>query len=128
MTELQGFCSCTDIRKRANSAIAQGSESSYPRVFSLNFQEFSFILYFLMDVFPVMFYHQLEPVGPCFEEDYENFLSDFVENVSDRALSALTVRDVVLGEFSFDITKQEEVIWCEVRAVSLALYPLYLFA
>jgi hypothetical protein len=44
-----------------------GSKSSYPRVFSPNFQTFSFILHWLMEIFPFVFYHPLEPVDPCFE-------------------------------------------------------------
>jgi hypothetical protein len=38
--------------------------------------------------------------------------------------SALPVGDVILGEFSLDGTKQEEVIWREVRAVNRVRYPL----
>jgi hypothetical protein len=34
-----------------------------------------------MEVFPFMFYHPFEPVGPYFEDNYASFLSDFVENV-----------------------------------------------
>jgi hypothetical protein len=51
--------------------------------FSLNFQAF-FILHFLMEVFPFVFYHPLKPVDSCFEVSYEGFLSDSVENVGDR--------------------------------------------
>jgi hypothetical protein len=63
----------------------EGSKSSYPRFFSLNFQAFSFILQFLMEVFPFVPSHPLGPVDPCFEDISEGFLSDFVENVGDRA-------------------------------------------
>jgi hypothetical protein len=101
-------------------------KSSCPRVFSLNFQASSFILHLLMEVFPFMVYHPLEPVNPCFEDRYTGFSSDVVENVSDRAFQALLVRDVVFDEFSLDITK-EEVTWCEVRAVSRARYQLDFF-
>jgi hypothetical protein len=81
-----------------------------------------------MDIFPVMPYHPLEPVDPCFEDGYESFLSYFVENGDDRVFSALTVKDVVFGEFLLVTTKGEEVTWCEVRVVGRALYPLDLFA
>jgi hypothetical protein len=60
-----------------------------------------------MEAFPFVFSHPLEPVHPCFEYSYEDFLSDFVENPSCEVIS---VRDVVFGEFSLDITKEEEVI------------------
>jgi hypothetical protein len=61
------------------------SKSSCPRVCSLNFQAFSFALHLLMEVFAFVFYHPLEPVDPCFEDSREGFLSNFVENVGDRA-------------------------------------------
>jgi hypothetical protein len=51
--------------------------------FPLNFQALSFILHLLMEVPPFVFYHPLEPVDPCFEDNHEGFLSDFVENVDD---------------------------------------------
>jgi hypothetical protein len=54
-------------------------------VFSLDLQEFSFILHLPMEVFPFVFCHPLDPVDPCFEDSDEDFLSDFVENVGDRA-------------------------------------------
>jgi hypothetical protein len=77
-----------------------------------------------MEVFPFVFYHQLEPVDRCFEDSYEGLLSDFVENVGDRPFYAPQVREAVFGEFSIGIAKEEEVIWCEVGAVSPARYPL----
>jgi hypothetical protein len=61
------------------------SKRLYHRVFSLNFQVFSFIFHLLMEVCSFVFYHSLEPVDPCFEDSHEGFLSDFVENVGDRA-------------------------------------------
>jgi hypothetical protein len=79
-------------------------------------------------VFSFVDYHPLEPVDPCFEDGDEGFLSDFPENVSDHAFSALSVRDMVFVEFSLDITKEEEVTWCEGRAVSRVRYPLDHFA
>jgi hypothetical protein len=39
-------------------------------VFSLNFQTFSFVLHLLMEVFPFVFYHPLEPVDPYFVQLY----------------------------------------------------------
>jgi hypothetical protein len=54
-------------------------------VFSLCFQAFSFILHLLLEVFPFLFYHALEIVDLCFEDSYEGFVSDLVENVGDRA-------------------------------------------
>jgi hypothetical protein len=80
-----------------------------------------------MEVFPFVFYHPLAPGDPCFEDSCEGFLSDFVENVGDHAFEALPVRDVVFSEFSFAITKEEEITWWEVRAVSRVRYPLDLF-
>jgi hypothetical protein len=80
-----------------------------------------------MEVFPFMFYHPLERVNPCFEDRYTGFLSDVVENVSDRAFQVLLVRDVVFGEFSLDTTK-EEVTWCDVPIVNRVRYPLDRFA
>jgi hypothetical protein len=32
-----------------------------------------------------VFHHPLEPVDPYFEDSHEGFLSDFVEDVGDRA-------------------------------------------
>jgi hypothetical protein len=52
-----------------------------------------------MEIFPFVFYHPLESVDLCFEDSYQGFLSDLVDNVGDRAFSALPVRDVVFGEF-----------------------------
>jgi hypothetical protein len=95
---------------------------------SLNFRAFSFILRALMEVFPFVFYHLIEPVDPCFEDSYGDFLSDFVESVGNRAFEALPVRDVVFGESVLDMTKKEEVTWCEVRVVSRARYLLDCFA
>jgi hypothetical protein len=68
-----------------------------------------------MEVFRFMLYHPLELVDPCFEDNYEGFISDFVENGSDCVFEALSVRDVIFGEFSRDMTKEDEVSWCEVR-------------
>jgi hypothetical protein len=45
-------------------------------------------------------------------------LSDFAENMSDRAFFVVPVRDVVFGEFSLDMPKEQEATWCEVRAAS----------
>jgi hypothetical protein len=95
--------------------------------FSLNFQSFSFILHWLMEVFPFVFYHPLELVNPCFEDSYEGFLSNFVENVGDRTFQALPVKDIAFGEFLHDIIKKEDVTWREVRAVRQVRYPLDLF-
>jgi hypothetical protein len=80
-----------------------------------------------MEIFSFVFCHPLEHVDPCFEDSYEGFPFDFVENVCDRAFSALPVGDVVFGEFSLDITKEEEVTWCQVRAVSRVRYALDCF-
>jgi hypothetical protein len=94
------------------------------------FTEFSsifFFLHLLMDIFPFVFCHPLEPVDPCFNDSYDGFLSDFVENVGHRAFQALPVRDIVFGEFLLDVTKEEEVIWCEVRAGNRVRSPLDLF-
>jgi hypothetical protein len=77
-----------------------------------------------MEVLPFVFYHSFEPIDLCFEGSYDGFLSDFVENVGDRTFSALPVRNIIFDEFSFDITKEEEITWCEVRAVSRVRYPL----
>jgi hypothetical protein len=96
--------------------------------FSLIFQQFSFILHLLMDLFPSVFDLPFEPVDLCFEDSDEGFLSHCVESVSDRAFYALPVRDVVFGEFLFDMTKKEEVTWFEVRAISRARHPLDCFA
>jgi hypothetical protein len=41
-----------------------------------------------MEVFPFVFHHPLEPVDPCFEDSYEGFLSDFVENVGGKLLES----------------------------------------
>jgi hypothetical protein len=73
------------------------------------FIEFSsiFFLHLLMEVFPFVFDDSPEPIDPCFEDNYEDCLFDFVENVGDHAFSALPVRDVVFGEFSLDRTKEE---------------------
>jgi hypothetical protein len=73
--------------------------------FSLNLQAFSFILPLLMEAFPFLFSHPLKPLGPCFKDAYEDFLSDFVENVGGRAFKALLIRDVIFGEFSLNVTK-----------------------
>jgi hypothetical protein len=62
-----------------------------------------------------------------FRGSYEDFLSELVENVGDRAFYALPFRDVVFDEFSFGLAKEEEVTWREVRAVSRVHYPLDLF-
>jgi hypothetical protein len=62
-----------------------------------------------MEVFPFLFYRSLEPVEPCFEDSYEDFLSDFVEKMGNRIFVALLVKDIVFGEFSLNITKEEEV-------------------
>jgi hypothetical protein len=67
-----------------------------------------------MEVFPFVFYHLLESVHLCFEAIPEGCLPDFVENAVDHVFfSVLPVRDVVFGEFSLDITKEEEVAWGE---------------
>jgi hypothetical protein len=58
-----------------------------------------------MEVFPFVFCHPLEPVDPCLEGNCEGLLSTSVESVDDRAFWALPARDVIFGEFSFDITK-----------------------
>jgi hypothetical protein len=94
----------------------------------LNFQAFSFVLHSLIDVFSFVFDQPLEPVDPCFEDSHEGFLFDFVENVGDYAFSGLPVRDVTFGEFSLDMTKEEEVTWCGIRTVGRGWYPLDLFA
>jgi hypothetical protein len=52
--------------------------------FFTDFQAFSFILHLRLGIFPLVFYHPLEPVDPCSEDSYEGFLSHFVENVADR--------------------------------------------
>jgi hypothetical protein len=70
-------CMCPDVE---NEETIKQSKGSCPRGFSLNFQAFSFILHFLMKVFPFGFCHTLEPGGPCFEDGSEGFLSDFVGN------------------------------------------------
>jgi hypothetical protein len=75
-------------RRKTVLFISRRSESSYPQ----DFQAFSFILHLLMEVFPFGFYHPLETIDPCFENSYESFLSDVVENVGDRAFEALPVR------------------------------------
>jgi hypothetical protein len=80
-----------------------------------------------MEVFPFVFSHSLEHIYACFEDRHEDLLSDFVKNMCDRALEALPARDVVFGEFSLDITKEEDVTWCKVRAVSWVRCPLDLF-
>jgi hypothetical protein len=59
---------------------------------------------------------------------YEGFLSDFVENMDDRAFSTVPVMGIIFREFSLDITKEERVTWCEVRAVSQVPYRLDFFA
>jgi hypothetical protein len=115
------------VGQMCSAVIEAGQKNSYPRVSLLNFQAFSFIRHLLMEVFPLVFYHPLDSVDPCFEDGYEDFLSDFVENVSDCAFYTLPARDVVFGEFSLDITKRQEVTWCEVRAVSRLRRLLDLF-
>jgi hypothetical protein len=85
-----------------------GGQKVVSLVFSLNFQAFSFILHLLMKQFPFVFYHPLEPVDPCFEDNYEGFLSDLVETAGDRAYEALPVRDIVFGEFSLDRIKRKK--------------------
>jgi hypothetical protein len=60
-------------------------QKSVSSVFSLNFQAFSFILHLLMKTFPFVLYHSLKPVDPCFEDNHEDSLSDFVENVGNCA-------------------------------------------
>jgi hypothetical protein len=80
-----------------------------------------------MEGFPFVFYHPLEHGDPCFEDNDEGFLSDFVENAGDRPFEALPVRDVVFGGFSLDIAKEEDVTWREVWSVSQEWSPLDLF-
>jgi hypothetical protein len=43
------------------------------------------IRHLLMELFPFVFHHPLQLVDPCFEDSYEGLLSDFVENMVDRA-------------------------------------------
>jgi hypothetical protein len=80
-----------------------------------------------MEVFPLAFYHPLEPVDPCFEDSSKGFLSNFIDNVGDHTFEALPARDGLFGEFSLDITKEKEVTRCEVQAVGRVRYPLDLF-
>jgi hypothetical protein len=75
-------CYCLIMRQRYD---IEGSKSSYLRVFSLDVQAFSFILHLPVEAFPFVFCRLLEPVDPYFEDGYEGFLPDFVENVGDRA-------------------------------------------
>jgi hypothetical protein len=66
------------------------------------FTEFSCIFFhssFANGNTPFVFYHPLELVDPCFEDSDEGSLSDFAENVRDHTFYALSVRDVVFGEF-----------------------------
>jgi hypothetical protein len=44
--------------------------------------------------------------------------------MGDRPFSALPVRDVLFSEFSLDMTKEEKVIWRQVRAISRGRYSL----
>jgi hypothetical protein len=60
-----------------------------------------------MEVFSFVFSQPLGLVDSCVEDSYEVFLSDFVKNVGDLAFEVLPVRDVVFGEFSFDISKKK---------------------
>jgi hypothetical protein len=75
-----------------------------------------------MQVFPFVFSHALKPVDPCFEDNYESSLSDFVEKLGDRAFEALLIRNVIFGEFLLAITKKEEITRCEVWVVTWVRY------
>jgi hypothetical protein len=108
------------IYKRVKKFVSSGWSTEFSSIF--------LILYLLMEVFPFVFCHPLEPVGPCFEDGYEGFLSNFVQNLGDRASYALPVRDVVFGELSLDITKNQDAGWCVVPAGSRVRSPLNLFA
>jgi hypothetical protein len=72
------------IRSSSNTRQYREVKSSYPRAFWLVFETF-FLFHLLMEVFPFVLCHPLEPVDPPIEDSYEGFLPDFVENVSGRA-------------------------------------------
>jgi hypothetical protein len=53
--------------------------------------------------------HPLSPVHPRFEDTEQNFLVDSTENFGDRVQEILPVLTIVIREFAFDISKEEEV-------------------
>jgi hypothetical protein len=67
-------------------------------------------------------YHPLELLDPCFEDNHEDFLCDFVENAGILVFQALSVKDVVSGESSLDMTKKRSYLMrlqgCKPGAVS----------
>jgi hypothetical protein len=64
-----------------------------------------------------MFNHQLNPLDSCLKDQSECFFADPIENFSDQSFQSFPGVRLEVVQFSFYISKEEEVTWSKVRII-----------
>jgi hypothetical protein len=83
----------------------------------------SFILSLFEVVITLVLCHALHLLDPGFEDVYQDCVANLIDNFSDHIQEVFPALAIVVRHFSFDVSKEEEVIRSKIWAVGWMQQP-----